>query len=210
MNETMIAAPSTTIWGRVQHREKLANGVYSVETASHGGVVVHHLVADKYISDKAKAILGERDGAWYSFEEDCDVYLFSYENMGMLALPQGWTKADVEDGVKRWHPEYFTMTAQQIRDEREARHKAEREAYERTVAESRKQDAFRRELLDHDWSKGDKVYQCDGYTVSIGKPDSAAHDYPCTFTFVNGEERTAMLYFDMIYAILTAEKKNNN
>ena len=86
MNETMIAAPSTTIWGRVQHREKLANGVYSVETASHGGVVVHHLVADKYISDKAKAIIGNPDGAWYSFEEDCDVYLFSYENPGMLAL----------------------------------------------------------------------------------------------------------------------------
>ena len=206
MNETMIAAPSTTIWGRVQHREKLANGVYSVGTARHGGVVVHHLVADKYISDKAKAIIGERDGAWYSFEEDCVVDLFAYENPDII--PERWKQYDFQEGVQRWFPEYFTMTAQQIIDKHEAERKAAREAAERAVEEGRKCDAFRRELLDHDWTKGDKLYQCDGYTVSIGKPDSAAHEYPCTFN-VKGEERVIMMRFDTIYTILTSEKKNN-
>lgn len=206
MNETMIAAPSTTIWGRVQHREKLANGVYSVETARHGGVVVHHLVADKYISDKAKAIIGEPDGAWYSFEEDCDVNLFAYENPDVIQ--ERWKQYDFKEGVERWHPEYFTMTAQQIIDKYEAERKAAREAAERAMEEGRKRDAFRRELLDHDWTKGDKLYQCDGYTVSIGKPDSAAHEYPCTFN-VKGEERVIMMRFDTIYTILTSEKKNN-
>ena len=100
------------------------------------------------------------------------------------------------------------MTAQQIRDEREAKRKAEREAAERVREQARKQDAFRRELLDHDWTKGDKLYQCDGYTVSIGKPDSAAHKYPCTFN-VKGEERVIMMRFDTIYTILTLPKKNN-
>lgn len=206
MNETIISAPSTTIWGQVQHREKLANGVYSVETARHGGVVVHHLVADKYISDKAKAIIGERDGAWYSFEEDCDVYLFAYENPDII--PERWRQYDFKEGVQHWFPEYFTMTAQQIRDERETKRKAAREAAERAMEEGRKRNAFRRELLDHDWTKGDKLYQCDGYTVSIGKPDSAAHEYPCTFN-VKGEERVIMMRFDTIYTILTLEKKNN-
>lgn len=206
MNETMIAAPSTTIWGRVQHREKLANGVYSVETASHGGVVVHHLVADKYMSDKAKAIIGERDGAWYSFEEDCDVNLFAYENPDVI--PERWKQFDFKESVQHWFPEYFTMTAQQICDKREAERKAAREAAERAMEEGRKRDAFRRELLDHDWSKGDKVCHGDGFTVSIGKPDSAAHEYPCTFN-VKGEERVIMMRFDTIYTILTSEKKNN-
>lgn len=209
MNETMIAAPSTTIWGRVQHREKLANGVYSVVTARHGGVVVHHLVANKYMSDKAKAIIGESDGAWYSFEEDCDVYLFAYENPGMLALPQGWTKADVEDGVTRWHPEYFTMTAQQIRDDREAKRKAEREAAERVREQARKQDAFRRELLDHDWTKGDKVCHGDGFTVSIGKPDDMSHEYPCVFTVDGKQTGETTMTFAMLTAIISIKKNNN-
>ena len=202
----MIAAPSTTIWGQVQHREKLANGVYSVETARHGGVVVHHLVADKYISDKAKAIIGNPDGAWYSFEEDCDVNLFAYENPDVI--PERWKRFDFKESVQHWFPGYFTMTAQQIRDEREAERKAAREAYERTVAESRKRDAFRRELLDHDWTKGDKVYQLVDGTMSIGQPDCAAHQYPCAFTFANGKEFSMMMHFDAIYMILTEEGKN--
>lgn len=206
MNETMIAAPNTTIWGRVQHREKLANGVYSVETARHGGVVVHHLVADKYMSDKAKALIGERDGAWYSFEEDCDVNLFAYENPDVI--PERWKQFDFKEGVECWFPEYFTMTAQQIRDKREVERKAAREAAERAMEEGRKRDAFRRELLDHDWTKGDKLYQCDGYTVSIGKPDDMSHEYPCTFN-VKGEERVIKMRFPTIYTILTLEKKNN-
>ena len=196
MNETMIAAPSTTIWGRVQHREKLANGVYIVETARHGGVVVHYLVADKYLSKEAKEVAGCPEYGWYHFEEDCDVYVFINECYDIC--PKRWQEISPERGTP----------AKEVLRKKEADRKAAREAYERTVAESRKQDAFRRELLDHDWTKGDKLYQLDGYTVSIGQPDSTSHQYPCTFN-VNGEERTIMMHFDTIYTILTAEKKNN-
>lgn len=204
MNETMIAAPSTTIWGRVQHREKLANGVYSVETARHGGVVVHHLVADKYISDKAKAILGEQGGGWYSFEEDCDVNLFAYENPDII--PERWKQYDFKEGVERWHPGYFTMTAQQIRDEREAKRKAAREAAELARVRRERQEAFRRELLDHDWSMGDMVRHGDGFTVSIGKPDDTSHEYHCTFTVGDKQTGEAMMTFAMLTAILSMKK----
>lgn len=207
MNETMIAAPSTTIWGQVQHREKLANGVYSVETARHGGVVVHHLVADKYMSDKAKALIGERDGAWYSFEEDCDVNLFAYENPDII--PERWKQFDFKEGVERWHPEYFTMTAQQIIDKLEAERKAAREASERARIWRERKDAFRRELLDHDWSKGDKVCHGDGFTVSIGKPDDMSHEYPCVFTVDGKLTGWTTMTFAMLTAIISIKKNNN-
>ena len=30
-----------TIWGTTQHQQKLATGVYIVDTASHGGIIVN-------------------------------------------------------------------------------------------------------------------------------------------------------------------------
>ena len=51
-----------TIWGTTQHQQKLATGVYIVDTASHGGIIVRQDVADKYISEKVRHIVNPTDG----------------------------------------------------------------------------------------------------------------------------------------------------
>lgn len=48
-----------TIWGLADHQMKLAEGVYSVSTPSHGGVIVSVLVADKYLSEAAEKVAEE-------------------------------------------------------------------------------------------------------------------------------------------------------
>ena len=102
--EHIIAAPSRSIWGNVQSRKKLANGIFFVETASHGGIVVHESIADKYISDKAKAIIGQPEHGWYHFEEDCDWAIFAHENRDII--PEKWQQ-HIDSTLKQWYPEYL-------------------------------------------------------------------------------------------------------
>jgi hypothetical protein len=63
-----VVCPNMSPWGAVQHRKEVAPGIWSVATASHGGI---------YLSDarmaKVPAHLQETHysrGNW--FEEDCD------------------------------------------------------------------------------------------------------------------------------------------
>ena len=56
-----------TIWGQIQHQHKLAGGVYEVDTASHGGIIVSTKVADRYLSHLAKEIAGEPKYGYYHF-----------------------------------------------------------------------------------------------------------------------------------------------
>ena len=46
-----------TIWGTTQHQQKLATGVYIVDTASHGGIIVRQDVADQLISEKVRNLV---------------------------------------------------------------------------------------------------------------------------------------------------------
>ena len=107
-----INAPHTSIWGTVQHREKLAEGVYEVDTARHGGIMVHHSVADKYLSEKVKvAFSGRLEYGWYHFEEDCNWAVFAHENKKIIPKrfkdnPEKWNEI-AEASLKMWHPEFL-------------------------------------------------------------------------------------------------------
>ena len=63
--------PEYSPWGEVQHQEELCSGVFSVSTASHGGIMVHRSVAKAVLSPAARKHCF-RDGSYYCFEEDCD------------------------------------------------------------------------------------------------------------------------------------------
>lgn len=66
--------PSSSIWGRPDHCKKLAPGVYTVDTPSHGGIMVSASVASKVLSSETLAhCLGLLENGYYQFEEDCDV-----------------------------------------------------------------------------------------------------------------------------------------
>lgn len=65
--------PSSSIWGRPDHCKKLAPGVYTVDTPSHGGIMVSASVAHKVLSPETLVhCSGLLENGYYQFEEDCD------------------------------------------------------------------------------------------------------------------------------------------
>ncbi len=65
--------PSSSIWGRPDHCKKLAPGVYTVDTPSHGGIMVSASVASKVLSSETLVhCSGLLENGYYQFEEDCD------------------------------------------------------------------------------------------------------------------------------------------
>lgn len=93
-----------TIWGQIQHQHKLAGGVYEVDTASHGGIIVSTKVADRYLSHLAKEIAGEPKYGYYHFEEDCDWAVFAYENPTIVRAEM---RKYYMESLKRWNSDYL-------------------------------------------------------------------------------------------------------
>ena len=92
-----------TIWGTTQHQQKLATGVYIVDTASHGGIIVRQDVADQLISKKVRNLVRPTLAyGWYHFEEDCDWAAFAYENPSIM--PERM-REHIRPSLERWYPE---------------------------------------------------------------------------------------------------------
>src|SRR2546428_14183006 len=67
-----------TPWGVSSHQTQITDGVWLVETARHGGILVRRRVAHTLLSPEAMA-RGKSWGSWLVYEEDCDWSLFAYE-----------------------------------------------------------------------------------------------------------------------------------
>src|ERR1700687_4438484 len=66
---TEVCAPRFSPWGPVQSSTRLTDGVWSVGTSTHGGVMVHCSVTEKLLSPAALAC-GPLHGAFFGDEED--------------------------------------------------------------------------------------------------------------------------------------------
>ena len=64
-------APTYSMWGEVQDSVAIANGIYSVSTASHGGFMVGAELAQHILSPEALKA-GQFENGYYCYEEDCD------------------------------------------------------------------------------------------------------------------------------------------
>lgn len=108
MDTTMLNTP----WGEAQHQQEICDGVYTVDTAGHGGIMVHARVARSLLSELALA-KSEHWDEWYCFEEDCDWALFGYECPDLLAPLLGKTpealKQDAYDCLIHYHVGYLAM-----------------------------------------------------------------------------------------------------
>jgi hypothetical protein len=97
---TTIQVPKSSPWGAVQSCEVLADGIFCVSTASHGGIKL-----DRDRNAKMPAYM-RRDGGWY--EEDCEWALVA------LKYPEAFDAKSVEAAhhtVKNWMPgEYMQFT----------------------------------------------------------------------------------------------------
>ena len=106
--------PEYSPWGEVQHQEKLCSGVFSVSTASHGGIMVHRSVAKAVLSPAARKHCF-RDGGYYCFEEDCDAPVAIRELLDKVLytapvndyFKQGEYERVINRSLQEYHPDYW-------------------------------------------------------------------------------------------------------
>lgn len=107
-------APLYSPWGEIQHHDMLAPHVFSVSTASHGGIMVNARTA-KTIFSKAALNCAFRDGGFYCFEEDCDAPVAIREliDRGLFTAPvnaywkHGEYESCINDSIQRYHGDYW-------------------------------------------------------------------------------------------------------
>lgn len=116
----MVNDPRFTPWGKVQTCYELCEGVFMVTTAGHGGIMVAKAKWPALLSDAAQSI-GFIDGRGYMcFEEDCAAPVAFRELLDrkLISTYPGFngTAAEfvelIDDGCKRWHPEYWVARAE--------------------------------------------------------------------------------------------------
>ena len=106
--------PEYSPWGEVQRQEVLCSGVFSVSTASHGGIMVHGSVAKAVLSPAARKHCF-RDGSYYCFEEDCDAPVAIREllDKGLYTAPvndyfkPGEYERVINRSLQEYHPDYW-------------------------------------------------------------------------------------------------------
>jgi Domain of unknown function (DUF7007) len=105
-----------TPWGISSHQTQITNGVWLVDTASHGGILVRRRVAHTLLTPEAIA-RGMSWASWLVYEEDCDWSLFAYEQPLLYAAActkQGYpprTAEEMQQAAREclllWHPDYL-------------------------------------------------------------------------------------------------------
>lgn len=124
--------PEYSPWGEVQHQEELCSGVFSVSTASHGGIMVHRSVAKAVLSPAARKHCF-RDGSYYCFEEDCDAPVAIREllDKGLYTAPvndyfkPGEYERVINSSLQEYHSDYWK--AREAANAKQAEKRKERE-----------------------------------------------------------------------------------
>lgn len=109
-----VMEPGFSPWGKVQNCHTLCDGVYSVGTESHGGIMVHQIVVGELLSGAAIKC-GFADGSYLCFEEDCDAQVVIRELMDRKLFqapvnehyPPGKYESVIDTSIQRNHPEYW-------------------------------------------------------------------------------------------------------
>jgi len=93
--------PRSTPWGKADDVAELYEGIFSVKTASHGGIMIHsslHPQLSEYArSGQACISFGE----FLAFEEDCNWAVAAFE---LNLFPH--LQSQVLETLCSWHPEY--------------------------------------------------------------------------------------------------------
>ena len=96
-----------TPWGIALTRQELAEGIFWVETAEHGGLLIEQTQAQALLSDPALKI-GRLWEAFLAYEQDQDMLVVFYEHPELYPwVEEELTKKLAADNLQRFHPEYF-------------------------------------------------------------------------------------------------------
>jgi len=98
-----------TPWGKAHTQRQLADGVFWVETETHGGLLIENAQAEEILSEKALAI-GKRWYDFLAFEQDKDMMVVFYECPELYPwMEEELTVQFAEESVRKNHPDYFAM-----------------------------------------------------------------------------------------------------
>lgn len=106
--------PFYSPWGEIQRCHVLTPHVFSVSTASHGGIMVNSRTARTVFSREALKCAFQ-DGGFYCFEEDCaaTVALRELMDRGLYSAPVNryWKPGEYEkcinNSIQRYYPDYW-------------------------------------------------------------------------------------------------------
>ncbi len=130
----MHQEPIISPWGKVDRCKSICDGVYSVSTASHGGIMVALDVADSLLSNEAQEC-AFTEGSYLCFEEDCDAAVAIREllDKGIYKAPfnenfkNGKYSELINNSLQRWHPEYWKHHEEQTKPPAKAKKNRDRE-----------------------------------------------------------------------------------
>jgi len=93
MSNSIFAKPKVgySPWGQIDEKRKLAEGIFRIETASHGGILL-----DNVHIERISAMFPDFEpftGDWQWLEEDCDATL------AILAFPEAFSKTHVQFAI---------------------------------------------------------------------------------------------------------------
>lgn len=87
-----LQEPRNSPWGEVQTCRGIADGIYEVSTAGHGGIMILSELAPHILSPEALQAGDSSYGGYYYYEEDCDacIPLRELYDKGILKQNNGY------------------------------------------------------------------------------------------------------------------------
>ena len=136
--ESVYYEPTYSPWGEVQNYTLIAKGIFDVNTASHGGILILTEYADHLLTEDARKC-GSVCGCYLCFEEDCaaPVAIRELLDKGIMKAPvnehykEGEYSEIINGCITRWNPEYWKAREQRLRKEQKAKQKKSRSREER-------------------------------------------------------------------------------
>ena len=136
--ESVYYEPAYSPWGEVQSYTLIAKGIFDVNTASHGGILILTEYADHLLTEDARKC-GSVCGCYLCFEEDCaaPVAIRELLDKGIMKAPvnehykEGEYSEIINGCIKRWNPEYWQAREQRLQKEQKAKQKKSRSREER-------------------------------------------------------------------------------
>jgi len=136
--ESVYYEPAYSPWGEVQNYTLIAKGIFDVNTASHGGILILTKYADHLLTEDARKC-GSVCGCYLCFEEDCaaPVAIRELLDKGIMKAPvnehykEGEYSEIINGCIKRWNPEYWQAREQRLQKEQKVKQKKSRSREER-------------------------------------------------------------------------------